>query len=317
MSTIKISHLFVYPVKSCGGFEVNSWKIDERGFELDRHWMIVNPSGVFITQRQRPKMCFIQASLTDQKQLILTAPSMQPFHVPLIDETQPNNIINVEVWKQQVPGVDQGEEVANWLSSFLEIPCRLVKMPNNFNRIADSFFTSNLPTSNNNSVKITYCDGFPFHLTSKESLDWLNTKLTEATHQIEMEQFRPNIVVQGCDQPFAEDTWKTIDIIQSNSDSNSNSNQLLTMYSVKPCQRCILPNVIRASAQRSKEPLVTLRNLRTAALPHGNVPIFGQNLVHNIQQIKQSNQSIQLMIGSTIQITEYQQPPTLVKPEDQ
>jgi len=39
---IRVSNLYVYPVKGCKGQAVESINITDTGFSMDRQWMIVN-----------------------------------------------------------------------------------------------------------------------------------------------------------------------------------------------------------------------------------------------------------------------------------
>ena len=43
--------LFVYPLKSARGIASSRVRVTATGLEWDRHWMIVNASGTFLTQR--------------------------------------------------------------------------------------------------------------------------------------------------------------------------------------------------------------------------------------------------------------------------
>ena len=52
-----------------------------------------------------------------------------------------------------------------------------------------------------------FADAFPFLLISEESLADLNSRLDSP---VTMRNFRPNIVVKGCNAPYEEDTWKKI-----------------------------------------------------------------------------------------------------------
>ena len=54
-----IERLFVYPVKSCAGIEVQQALLTEAGLDLDRAWMVVDDEGVFLTQRTLPRMALI------------------------------------------------------------------------------------------------------------------------------------------------------------------------------------------------------------------------------------------------------------------
>jgi uncharacterized protein YcbX len=50
-----VSGLFVYPVKSLRGIALGRSKVSLLGLEWDRHWMVIDESGRFRTQRQIPK----------------------------------------------------------------------------------------------------------------------------------------------------------------------------------------------------------------------------------------------------------------------
>ncbi len=49
-----LSGLTIYPIKGCRGIELEVMTLDERGPAFDRQFMIVSPSGQFLTQREEP-----------------------------------------------------------------------------------------------------------------------------------------------------------------------------------------------------------------------------------------------------------------------
>ena len=62
---LTVSQLVVYPIKSCAGIEVERLEFDEVGPLHDRRYMVVNPDGRFLTQRQLPVMARIIPELTE------------------------------------------------------------------------------------------------------------------------------------------------------------------------------------------------------------------------------------------------------------
>lgn len=57
----KLLKIFIYPIKSCGPFSIETnWYLSNTGLMYDRQWMIVNHSGVCLTQKQEPRMCLIK-----------------------------------------------------------------------------------------------------------------------------------------------------------------------------------------------------------------------------------------------------------------
>lgn len=69
---IELTRLFVYPIKSCGGFSPKSWPITKTGLLYDRFWLIVNEAGAALTQKREPKLCTIKTYIDlQQKKLVL------------------------------------------------------------------------------------------------------------------------------------------------------------------------------------------------------------------------------------------------------
>jgi uncharacterized protein YcbX len=104
-----------------------------------------------------------------------------------------------------------------------------------------------------------FSDGYPILLTSEEGLQDLNSRLESP---VQMNRFRPNIVVKG-GLPFVEDTWNRIRLGD------------VELAVVKPCARCEVTTIDKDTLERSKEPLKTLGKYRKQKLG----AIFGQNVI--------------------------------------
>src|SRR5690606_40882314 len=89
----------------------------------------------------------------------------------------------VTVWKDQCEAWDGGEAAADWFSQYLDVPCRLVYMP-------DETFRPINPKYLDRRQPVSFADGFPFLLISEESLGELNSRLKDP---VEMRRFRPNL----------------------------------------------------------------------------------------------------------------------------
>ncbi|MBR0567400.1 MOSC domain-containing protein [Azoarcus sp. L1K30] len=250
MTTLTVSALYRYPVKSLRGDAHAALEIDARGFRFDRHWMVVDERGHFLTQRQLPRMALVDASVGDDGGLTLRAPGMPDIAIAPAADTR----LPVTVWKDSVDASLAGPEAADWLGRFLERPCRLVQFAPDVVRAVDPAFATPADQTG-------FSDGFPFLLISQASLDALNARLE---HPLPMLRFRPNIVVTGC-APHAEDDWRVIRIGE------------VVFRVVKPCSRCAIPTIDPATGLRGPEPLRTLTTYRR----HGNMVFFGQNLIHD------------------------------------
>jgi len=265
MSRIEVSQLFIYPAKSMSHIALDASAVDRFGLHNDRRWMLVDDQGAYVTQRQYPRMCLISTSFTDN-QLVLQAPELPVIRVP---EAIPGQAVSVKVWNDQCEAYDCGEIIAQWLSEFMGIKCRLVYFPENENRLIDQGYARP-------EEYTAFSDGFPILLISQASLDDLNSRL-EAP--VPMTRFRPNLVVSGC-EAFAEDKWKQIRVGE------------VIMRVVKPCSRCVIPTIDTTTGKKGKEPLYTLSQYRR----QNNKVFFGQNII--------TNNTGQLETGMPVEILE-------------
>ena len=252
MTNLIISELAIYPVKSMRQVQLKASNMHMGGLKYDRRWMVIDHQGEMLTQRTVARLCLIQPELINPEidcSLSINAPGMTELKIVV-----PEHLITrrVKVWDDYCNARDAGDEAAKWLSQFLGLECRLVYFPDNEVRIVDQTFAQ--PKD-----QTAFSDGFPILLTSQASLDDLNSRLHE---DIPMARFRPNIVISGC-EAFAEDDWKQLKVGG------------ITLRIVKPCSRCTIPNVDINTAERCKEPIMTLVNYRK----RDHKVFFGQNAV--------------------------------------
>lgn len=252
---LEVVSLHIYPVKSCGGIDLDEFKVGERGPQFDREWMWVDSTQRFITQRQHPGMALIGVALTADH-LVLTAPGQAPLHVELHASARAQ--ISVEVWGDTCQAFDEGDETLKWMKSAAGIDARLVRMAPRFERKLPEKYGR--PTSHTG-----FADTMPFLLTTQESLDDLNCRLTE---KVPMNRFRPNIVVKG-GSAYAEDKWKLIQL------------GAVELDLARDCTRCAITTIDQTTAKAGKEPLKTLASYRR----DGTRIKFGQNAIHLNQGI--------------------------------
>src|SRR4051812_14075029 len=120
---IHLSALFVYPVKSLGGFSVPAADMDALGLVGDRRFMVVDENGRFLTQRALPRMALIRTALTAD-QLELSLPGAGRLQVPRTPDPQAP-LRNVSVWSSEgLLAEDCGNEPAGWLSHALGLKCQ-------------------------------------------------------------------------------------------------------------------------------------------------------------------------------------------------
>jgi uncharacterized protein YcbX len=273
--TARIARLFVYPVKSCAGVEVNEALLTETGFDLDRAWMVVDEAGEFVSQRELPRMALIRPQLK-HLDVVLRAPGMLALHLAIDTVEAP---VRVRIWGDDVQAFDMGGVAAQWFSDFLGRKLRLVRFDPDHRRLSSSEWTGGVEALNQ------FSDGYPLLAVSTASLDLLNEKLmAQRRPAVEMERFRPNIVLEGV-QAHDEDRLDTLSIAAESGD--------VRLRPVKPCARCPIPNVDPATAQVDPAVSDTLQGYRRNERLGGAVT-FGMNL------IVESGIDATLRVGQTV-----------------
>lgn len=261
---MKISSIYIYPVKSLAGIQVESAIVQAAGLEHDRRCMIVDEKGMFRTQRDLPALATLAPSITGGS-LELRAPGGSSFKVALNDPSRAKEMTEVEVWGDRCDAVDLGDEIAGWLSDQLGENLRIVSMGSGSNRMYNPQYGSG---------PVSFADGYPLLAAGESSLEDLNSRLELP---IPVGRFRPNIIVSGS-KPFEEDRWGDVRVGG------------VAFRGTKPCARCVVTTIDQSTGQKTgKEPLRTLATFRRAekVLPdsfeqHGLGPndvLFGLNLV--------------------------------------
>ncbi|MFT4031611.1 MAG: MOSC domain-containing protein [Siphonobacter sp.] len=249
--TYILSEIWVYPIKSLGGIRVSEAVVQARGLQYDRRWMLVDESGIFLSQRTFPEMALLQVELTADELIVSHKQrALSPLRIPL--QFVPASSLSVRVWDDELPAQHVNNEADAWFSQALDRSCRLVYQSEQTQRYVDTKYA-------HHSEITSFADGYPFMIIGQSSLNDLNSRLSEP---LPMNRFRPNLVFTG-GFPFVEDRWYEFRIGQQ------------TFFSVKPCARCVLTTVNQETAQKGKEPLKTLSQYRN----WNKKIIFGQNLL--------------------------------------
>lgn len=250
---ITLHSLFVYPIKSCRGIELTRAEVTQAGLRYDREWLIVTPSGRFLTQREVPQLALIVPELALDT-LTLRAPGMEALELPLTPP--PGSAVQVTIWRDHCKAHDAGREAAQWLERCLGRPARLVRFDSSQPRPTDPDWSGGVAGFSQ------FADAFPFLVLSRASLDDLNSRLPTP---LPMNRFRPNLVLDGC-EAYAEDSLGTIALRD------------VELRMVKPCIRCIVTTTDQGTGERDGvEPLQTLKSYRWHAALKGVA--FGQNAV--------------------------------------
>lgn len=263
---LRLSELWIYPIKSLGGIRCRQAMALEKGFEHDRRWMLVDEHNRFITQREHPQMALFAVGLTGNMLQVThrkTTSSVQ-FETTRMNDRQ----LKVQIWDDVVDVYEVDEEISRWFSRELGFSCRLVKFPEEKPRPVDKNYVPD-------PLQVSLADGYPYLIIGQSSLDELNKRLSEP---VTMHRFRPNLVFTG-GSAFEEDQWKEFFIGN------------IRFIAVKPCARCILTTVSPETGEKGKEPLQTLSLFRRK----NNNVYFGMNVVALTQGMLFEGDTIQLV----------------------
>ncbi|MCX5588503.1 MOSC domain-containing protein [Streptomyces erythrochromogenes] len=257
MSKLHVQALHVHPVKSVAGTAPDEVAVEPWGLSGDRRWALIDPEGTVLTQRRHARMALASARPLGGDRIAVTAPDMAELVVEVPD---PGPLEPVSLFGKKVETVVAARAAADWFSTFLGVPVRLVHLDDPaVRRPVDPDYA--LP-----GETVSLADGYPVLLTTLASLDALNSLIAQGDHPEEgplpMNRFRPNVVVSGA-EAWAEDGWQRIAIGDA------------LFRGAKECGRCVVTTTDQRTAQRGREPLKTLARHRRI----GRSLAFGRLLV--------------------------------------
>ncbi|MFD5071182.1 MOSC domain-containing protein [Streptomyces sp. NPDC058369] len=249
----RVTDLICYPVKGCAGTPVSDAVLTPAGLAHDRGFMVISEDGVFRTQRRDPRLALIRPAISaDGSRLTLgTAYDADGHGAVRLDVTTSAPRRDVDLFGDTYQGIDQGDDVAAWLSEVLGTPSRLVRVPPEHDRIAEGLVSG--PSG--------YADSSAVHLLSVASLDLLNRRMAErGAPPLPMDRFRPNIVVDG----HEDDDWAAVPHAEDRARRLTIGGAELGY--AKLAVRCAVTLVAQeAGARQGPEPLRTLAGYRRAA----------------------------------------------------
>ncbi|MCF2529581.1 MOSC domain-containing protein [Yinghuangia soli] len=235
-----VVELNIHPVKGCSAVPATEAVLTDAGLAHDRSFLVVDEHGVFRSQRTDPRLAVVHAGIdADGRRLTLRADGVEDFGLD-VDIEAPR--VDVEMFKLPYRGIDQGAEVAAWLTEALGAPSRLVRVPPEHDRV----------TGGLTAGTAAYADSAAMLMLSRASLDELNTRIGErGGDPLPMTRFRPTIVVDGWDTAHREDDIRRAVIGDTE------------LGFAKQCGRCVVTTVDQQSGVKSgPEPLRTLATYR-------------------------------------------------------
>ena len=246
-----VTALHTYPVKSCRGTLVESATVSPTGVDGDRQVMVL-AQGRQVNQARIPKLATIAAKRIDAMKISLHGNGGASF-IHSVTSDGPES--TVDYYGNSVPVVDQGDEVAAWVSQAAGADLRLAALRETFRRSVplDEFAVVD------GIDQSRFVDVAPILVTNEASLADLNARLDAP---IPMNRFRPNVVIDGL-SAFAEDSVPGL------------RHDGLRLVRATHCERCAVTCTDQETGERSDEPLRTLRSYRHRENGYAGGVLFG------------------------------------------
>ncbi len=238
----------LYPIKGMGGIPLNSAMALTEGIEWDRHWMLINSKGEFLTQRENREFVHFKTELIASG--VRVSYRDQNLIIPFESSTQEQR--SVQIWKDELLADICDEQYSRWFSEILKEDVKLTCLNKDNPRIKKLKVAPD-------EVPIRFSDGYPYTILGTASLEMLNSKLEK---KLDASRFRSTIVVET-QTAHEEDSWEEFTIGN------------LEFKMVKPCARCVVTTIDQETGTSSKEPLKTLNSYRK----EGNCINFSMNAI--------------------------------------
>jgi len=240
---VRLVSIWTYPIKGCHRVDAASAAVEPWGLAGDRRWMIVDPDGRSVTQREEPGLTRILPAVEDGRLVVRTA------GLPDLALAAPGggDPVPVRLFRLPLAAAAAGAEADAWLSKALGREVRLVHLDDPLQR------------------SVSFADRHPLLLANLASLDALNGWLLESGDEpVPVTRFRPNLVISG-PPAWAEDGWLGGRIRVG----------ALTFRVVRVCDRCVVTTTDQETGERGRQPLHVLGRYRRS--PDGLM--FGVHLV--------------------------------------
>lgn len=227
MKDVTIRELWTYPVKSCQGVQAQSIEITTMGILGDRGFAIW-ADGRLVEQKLTPRVASIGAEWDRTNGTLILR---HADHRPYEHQVRENGQNREATWVLDVfETIDQGDEVAAWLSPILDRDVRLV--------IPGEPWKINFPVPQmallHKKPKQSFTAASPVGLANWASLEDLNERVRTP---VPMDRFRMNVVVDGLD-PYEEDNIISL------------TNDDVELINVTPAERCAIITTDQQTGER-------------------------------------------------------------------
>ncbi len=248
MARLRLASIGIHPVKSLRGSSATEAEVEPWGLRGDRRFLVLESDGTVLSAREEHGLLGLTASPLDGGGV-----SLADRDGATLEVEPPVDAVVVPASVSCLEGVrDAGRAAEQWLSNRLDRPVRLGWLDDPRRRSVSPAHGGRPGDALNLS------DAGPLLLTTSASLRQLNEWIAvdslerggERPPPIAMARFRPGIVVDGEEEPFAEDGWSRVRIGE------------VELRFGECCDRCVLTTIDPETLLGGKEPLRTLARHR-------------------------------------------------------
>lgn len=233
-----VESVFLYPVKATKGIPVSKADVELSGLKNDRRWAIVDLDGKRLNATHQDTLLSVSAVPDDAGNLTLRAEGRDSLAVNVPVD---GPLIGVNISRLS-HAVDAGDGAAAWFSDCLGKPVRLVWQDDPAKR------SMSASHGGNGDESLSLADAGPLLLATTKSLEQLNDWIGD--DEMVMERFRPNVVIDGVDEPFVEDNWRHVRLGG------------VPYRFAEQCDRCVVTTIDPWTLRHGNEPTRTLARYR-------------------------------------------------------
>ncbi|OQO13094.1 hypothetical protein B0A48_02558 [Cryoendolithus antarcticus] len=274
-----VEALTVYPLKSCGGWQIPSdtaWDIRPEGLAWDREWCIVHQgTGVALSQKRYPRMALIRPHLdfktgklritqADNATEVSVSLSLDPSYFDLTDLKSHTTQVCGDTIKTRIY---TSPAITDFFTDALGVPCTLARFPTPTSTDPSTRHSKpqlSKPASTFGPSPLLLPNESPILAITRPSLNALNTYLKlHFLPAAPAAQFRANIILAqsspaGSEVPWDEDTWRSFTIASDKGVEGA------SMDVLGGCRRCGMVCVDQTTGIRAEagEPFVSLAKMR-------------------------------------------------------
>lgn len=292
-SDLHVKAICVFPIKSCGGFQVPSgvdWEVRREGLAWDREWCLIHQgSGQVLSQKRYPRMSLLRPTLDFERgELRVKYTGQAPKHVaasvsvplsqnPSLFQSSPSRSRSSRVCGEEIVAqAYSSPEINNFFSEVLGVPCVLGRFPAggqgksmrhakahlqkhqvaNPVSMPGSFPAPPSPPDSDSEPerRILLSNESPILAITTASVNELNREIRRnGGADVSPAVFRANIIISDMESKQPPYVEDSWSGLQIGS---------LNFKALGACRRCHMVCINQETAEKSEEPFVTLSKTR-------------------------------------------------------